>query len=205
MIDCCPSIRFTPALRQLMRCHPDARKFSAGDSGIIGRCAARADQVAGLEKNGNSSLTVLGIALLAAVLVGCSTSPSLQASAMLPAVALQMPQRYVVVTLPNPLNPPPAHVASTPRGYDNVAPYWAGTASRRTGREIALSYRLREVSSWPIAVLGVNCIVYELPAKANLEHLLAALARDSRVKSAQPLVDFAVEAQSLERSPGIQE
>jgi hypothetical protein len=39
---------------------------------------------------------------------------------------------------------------------------------------------------------NVNCIVYALPADADLHRLLAALTRDVRVKSAQPLFDFAV-------------
>jgi hypothetical protein len=109
---------------------------------------------------------------------------------MLPAAALAMPQRYLVVTLPNPANSVPIRVASTPRGYDNVGPYLVGSASRRASRAIAVSYRLHEVSSWPIAVLRVNCIVYELPADADLDRLLAALARDTRVKSAQALSEF---------------
>jgi hypothetical protein len=117
----------------------------------------------------------------------------LRPSAMLPAAALEMPQRYLIVTLSNPMNSGPGHVASTPRGYDNVGPYLVGTASRRASRAIAVSYRLREVSSWPIAVLNVNCIVYELPADADRAQLLAALAHDARVKSAQALFDFAVE------------
>jgi hypothetical protein len=189
-------------MTQLMHCHADAKQCFAGESGMIGRCAMDTCRAAGLEEIGSSSPIVFGITLLAAVLVGCNAAPSRQASAMLPAAALQLPQHYVLVTLPNSVNPPPARVASTPRGYDNVGPYWASNASRRTSRAIALSYGLREVSSWPIAVLDVNCIVYELPAEADPEHLLAALARDSRVKSAQPLVDFTVEAQSPERTAG---
>jgi hypothetical protein len=50
------------------------------------------------------------------------------------------------------------------------------------------------VASWPIALLGVHCIVYELPEDVDLERLLAALARDARVKSAQELFAFVVES-----------
>jgi hypothetical protein len=176
-----------------MRCHGDAQHRPIDKSGIIGRCTGVADRCAGLEQFGHCSVTALGIVLLlAGVLVGCTTT--LRPSAMLPASAFQMPQRYMVVTLPNPVNLVPSHVASTPRGYDNVGPYQAGSAPRRAGRAIAVSYRLREVSSWPIAVLGVHCIVYELPEDADLERLLAALARDTRIKSAQPLFAFAVES-----------
>jgi hypothetical protein len=114
--------------------------------------------------------------------------------AMLPDGALRIPQRFVVVTLPNPVDFLP-HAASTPKGYD-VGPYQIGSAARRTSRAIELSYRLREVTSWPIAALGVACIVYQLPADADTvadrDLTLAALAQDGRITSAQELYEFTV-------------
>ncbi len=130
--------------------------------------------------------------LLATALVGCTPVTAMAPSAMLPEDALRMPQRYVVVTLPNPINLLP-HAASTPRGYDSMG-YQVGSVARRTSRAIAVSYRIREVTSWPISALSVACIVYQLPTDAELERLLAALARDTRVKSAQALAEFAVES-----------
>jgi hypothetical protein len=155
--------------------HADAKQYFASGTGFLGRCAVGATAL-----------------LLAALLVGCRSAPSLQAGAMLPGTAFKMPQRYVVVTLPISVNSVLGRAASTPRGYD---------ADSLASHAIAISYRLREVASWPIAVLGVNCIVYELPAEADLERLLAVLVRDSRVESAQPLSDFTIEAQSLEVLP----
>jgi hypothetical protein len=115
-------------------------------------------------------------------------------SAMLPDGALQIPQRFVVVTLPNPVNFLP-HAASTPKGYD-AGPYQIGSVARRTSRAIAVSYRLREVTSWPIAALGVACIVYQLPPNADTvadrDRTLAALTRDDRITSAQVLHEFTV-------------
>jgi hypothetical protein len=67
-------------------------------------------------------------------------------------------------------------------------------ALRHAIRAIAVSYRRREVSSWPIDVLGVNCVVYTLPANGDLQCLLAALAHDVRIKSARPLFNFTVES-----------
>jgi hypothetical protein len=114
-------------------------------------------------------------------------------SAMLPEAALQVPQRYVVVTLSNPTSLLP-HAASTPKGYDNMVPYQVGSVARRTGRAIAVTYRLREVTSWPITTLSVACIVYQLPADADStadrDRILAALIRDGRIMSAQALFEF---------------
>jgi hypothetical protein len=114
--------------------------------------------------------------------------------AMLPDGALQTPQRFVVVTLPNPVDFPP-HAASTPEGYE-AGQYQVGRVARRTSRMIAASYRLREVSSWPIAALGIACIVYQLPTDADTVadrgRLLAALTGDSRIRSAQALYEFRV-------------
>lgn len=132
------------------------------------------------------------VLLLATALVGCT--PVRMPGAMLPEGALQMPQRFVVVTLPNPVDFLP-HAASTPKGYE-VGPYQVGSVAQRASRTIAASYRLREVSSWPISALGVACVVYQLPTDADTVadrgRLLAALTRDSRITSAQALYEFRV-------------
>jgi hypothetical protein len=116
-------------------------------------------------------------------------------SAMLPDGALRIPQHFLVVTLPNPVDFL-AHAASTPKGYDHVGPYQVGSVARRTSRAVAESYRLREVTSWPIAALGVACIVYQLPKDADTladrDRLLAALTRDDRITSAQGLYEYTV-------------
>jgi hypothetical protein len=116
-------------------------------------------------------------------------------SVMLPDDALRAPQRYVVVTVPNPVGFL-HHAASTPKGYDTVGPYQVGGVARRTSGAIAVSYRLREVTSWSIVPLGVACIVYQLPTDsdsvADRERILAALTRDSRISSAQALHEFEV-------------
>src|ERR1019366_5140178 len=80
--------------------------------------------------------------------------------------------------------------ASTPRGYDSAGLYSAGAVARYGSRAIAADYHLREVSSWPIALLGVHCLVYALPGNADPDQLLSIIARDPRVESAQPLLSF---------------
>jgi len=132
----------------------------------------------------------LSLIVAAAALVGCAIDRPLVASAELPADARSSPERYVVVTVRNPVRAPALHAASTPRGYDGVGLYAAGSVARETSRALAADYHLRERSSWPIEALNVHCLTYELPQGANPGLLLAQLAHDPRVESAQPLLSF---------------
>lgn len=128
--------------------------------------------------------------LLALGLTGCSGRIALRPQAVLPDAALTSPQHYLVVTVRNPVMPPPLHAASSPRGYDGGGLYQAGGRARSVSGALAEDYGLRQASSWPIAVLGVHCLVYALPAEADPEQLLSRLARDPRIESVQPLQRF---------------
>jgi subtilisin family serine protease len=137
------------------------------------------------------NVATLGLIVGIAALAGCSSSRTLLASAELPAAAREAPQSYIVVTIRNPVSLPITRAASTPRGYDSVGAYSAGAVVRSKSRAIAADFHLREVSRWPIALLGVHCLVYAVPEKADPDQLLAVLARDPRVESVQPLQSFA--------------
>ncbi|HMD75580.1 MAG TPA: S8 family serine peptidase [Steroidobacteraceae bacterium] len=128
--------------------------------------------------------------LVALGLAACSAGPPLRSSATLPEAARASPQRFIVLTVHNPVTLPASRAASSPRGYDNLGPYLAGTIARALSRALAKDYGLRETAAWPIALLNVHCLVYEMPANADRRQLLAALAGDSRVESVQPLVSF---------------
>ncbi len=128
--------------------------------------------------------------LLALGLAGCAVNPPLAPSATLPEAAREAPRRYIVVTVRNPVTALATHAASSPRGYDAATPYLAGTFARRASRALAHDYRLEESASWPIAALGVHCLVYALPADADQDRLLGELQHDGRVESAQPLLAF---------------
>jgi hypothetical protein len=130
------------------------------------------------------------ICLLALGLAGCQSGEPLRASATLPATARESPQHYVVLTIRNPVNLAPSRAASSPRGYDRVGPYMAGAEARAVSRALMRQYHLRESASWAIALLGVNCLVYELPPDADQSQLLASLSHDARVESVQPLLNF---------------
>lgn len=113
----------------------------------------------------------------------------------MPAEARANPQRYLVVTVHNPTAMPLSHAASTARGYDGMGLYAAGSEARHVGRALAADYHLKEVSSWPIAVLGVHCLAFALPDDADAAQVQAALARDPRVESVQPLLAFETASQ----------
>lgn len=134
--------------------------------------------------------------VLSAALTACAGGAALRPGATLPADARAAPAGYVVVTVHNPLGPAVGRAASTPRGYDIVGPYFAGSSARDAAAAIASRYQLVEAASWPIAVLGVHCIVYAVPPRSDPGRVAAELARDASVESAQPLYAFATAARA---------
>jgi subtilisin family serine protease len=134
--------------------------------------------------------------LLLALLSACASHPVLSQSATLPEQVRAEPAGYLVVTIRNPVVLAPIRAASTPRGYDGGGPYIAGGAALEASKSLAADYGLVEVSSWPIAILGVHCLVYGVPQGSDSGEVLAALKRDSRVESVQPLQAFNTQAEA---------
>lgn len=135
-----------------------------------------------------STLSRIGaIAASVALAAGCASAPP---APQLPDDAQSAPQRYVVVTVRDRADSGSARAGSTPRGYDAMQPYGPSAGAGVAAAALADQFRLREVSSWPIRVLGVHCVVYLLPADADSTSVLDALALDPRVESAQPLLAF---------------
>ena len=64
----------------------------------------------------------------------------------------------------------------------------------RTMKRLAEDYQLRRVEHWPMSSLGVHCIVFEAPGDALIETLVARLAADPRVESAQRMNQFELHA-----------
>ena len=69
--------------------------------------------------------------------------------------------------------------------------YVVTPAVRRLSRLVAKDHNLVAVDHWPIRSLAVYCFVYRVPEGVDRDQLVAALSRDSRVESAQPLNEFA--------------
>lgn len=68
--------------------------------------------------------------------------------------------------------------------------YTVAQSAQRQSRRVASEYSLREVVSWPIQVLSMHCVVFEITNGRSAAEVLAALAHDSRVALAQPLQEF---------------
>ncbi|MGE5337467.1 MAG: S8 family peptidase [Gemmatimonadota bacterium] len=130
--------------------------------------------------------------LFALLLAGCASVPTNDAAVMLPDDARAHPEHYVVITVRNTPGVVNAYAASTPRGYGGQGSYRAGAEAVERAHEIAAVHHLREVAAWPIELLGVHCLVYEIPAQEKRDQVLAALRRDPGVESAEPLARFEV-------------
>jgi subtilisin family serine protease len=73
----------------------------------------------------------------------------------------------------------------------------------REVKAVAREQGLRPVDAWPIAPLGVHCVVFEITGPRPVQDVLAALASDPRVESAQPLQIFDVLASDLPVHTGV--
>jgi hypothetical protein len=119
-------------------------------------------------------------------LAGCATSGSPSEQALQTADSA----RFVVVTLRNEAAPSVPRAGSTVRGYEAPPAYSLAPATRASAKAVAAAHDLREVTAWPIGLLGIHCIVFELPSGADRDASLAKLRRDHRVESAQALQSF---------------
>jgi len=111
------------------------------------------------------------------------------APAAVPAPEARTPPR-IVVAFANPPRTGVAVAGSTGSRYDGGDGYRLGQSARQTARRVAAAYALREVASWPIRLLSMHCVVFEITDGRSAAEVLAALAKDSRVTLAQPLQEF---------------
>lgn len=140
-------------------------------------------------------LVMAMLALSACVQSPVISTPNNHASAIEPAatsVSSMNSQRDIVLAVANPVEPPATHAGSTLLGYTPPSFYGAGQRAVSDLTSLKQSYGLREVSGWPIKALNVYCVVLEMPPGVSRDDLLKKLTKDSRVKLAQPLNDYAV-------------
>jgi hypothetical protein len=130
------------------------------------------------------------LAAAALVLAGCSSLPLDQGTDLSLTGTNIDRSRLVVVTVRNPAAPAIPHAGSTSRTYDAPLQYSVAPTAQSQAKAIALAYGLKQQAAWPIAVLGVHCIVFEAPAGSDPAQLLTRLRRDDRVESAQPMQSF---------------
>jgi hypothetical protein len=108
------------------------------------------------------------------------------------------PSKFVVVTVRNDPRPLATRAGATLRGYDSAGMYGVTSDARAAVRALTRDYGLREVSAWPITALRVHCIVFRVPEDSAPVQMIARLAHDPRVDSAQALNQFTTEMQSGE-------
>ncbi|HEY6640755.1 S8 family peptidase [Povalibacter sp.] len=130
-------------------------------------------------------LTILGLLVAC---VACTMMP--RSHTALPLGVRSHPENFVVVTVRNDQVPMSSRAGSTLRGYDNATSYSATVFARSIVRSLGKTYGLSEVSGWPIAELGIHCVVFALPAGESAAAMIARLQHDDRVESAQPLNAF---------------
>src|SRR5271169_5955546 len=127
----------------------------------------------------------------AALACACGSMPVRIESRALGSQVSESPERFIIAAVESEPAAYVAHAGSTPRGYDAVADYGPTSHARRVMHSLEVDYGLREVSAWPIEPLHVHCAVLEVPAGVDRNTVLAALAKDRRVKLTQPLQTFA--------------
>ena len=104
-----------------------------------------------------------------------------------PAETTALPK--IVVAFANEPLSSPGPAGTTGSRYSGTG-YSVGQSAQRQAHAVAAQYSLREVRSWPIRVLSMHCVVYEIANGRPVEEMLAALSKDARVVLAQPLQDF---------------
>ena len=72
--------------------------------------------------------------------------------------------------------------------------YGATPAVDRTLNQLARDHDLQRVDGWPIESLGVYCEVYEIPAGASVDEVVARVSSDSRVDLVQRMNLFRTES-----------
>ena len=106
------------------------------------------------------------------------------------------PDRLIVVTVADSIRSMQGRAGSTPRGYDAIQGYTGTSTARALAKSIANDFHLTQVAAWPIALLKVHCVVFEIPENSTRDAVLAALQLEPRVQLAQPLSTFTTRSQS---------
>jgi subtilisin family serine protease len=124
----------------------------------------------------------LCLALLLTAQLACAQPAS-------PPAASPETRARIVVTFVNAIESAPRPAGTTGPHYGGAA-YLVGQSAHAMARRVANQYSLKEVASWPIKVLSVHCVVYEIPDARTVSDVLAQLSKDPDISIAQPLQEF---------------
>src|SRR5690606_5633233 len=80
--------------------------------------------------------------------------------------------------------------------------YMSSAWSTRVAVDLAEQYGLKLMAEWPVTVLGVACVVYEIPMDQIPAETIKTIAQDRRVESVQIMRTFRVLANETPASLG---
>jgi subtilisin family serine protease len=115
----------------------------------------------------------------------------------------EQPERLIVVAVNNAPSFVDGRVGSSVGGYGKFRVYSGNAEALQMVQAIAKEYGLREVTAWPIDVLNMHCVVMEVMSNSSIEITLEALAKDQRVRLAQPLQTFNTQGSEIAPNPSI--
>ncbi|MBV9698103.1 MAG: S8 family serine peptidase [Gammaproteobacteria bacterium] len=123
---------------------------------------------------------------------GCAAAVLAGLALLAPALPAATPAGAprIVVGFANVTHRAPPQAGTTGSYYGGAQSYRVAQNAQQQSRQVAASYALREVASWPIQALAMHCVVYEITDGRSVPEVLAALQRDARVMLAQPLQEF---------------
>jgi subtilisin family serine protease len=95
----------------------------------------------------------------------------------------------IIVAFANHPHATPAPAGTTGSHYAGAG-YSVAQEAQGEAHRVANAYALHALASWPIQVLALHCVVYEIADGRDVAQVLAALSKDAGVVLAQPLQEF---------------
>jgi len=129
---------------------------------------------------------VLWVLVACAALAGCAASPAFTDGRFPPGRS----DRYLIVAVANPVPNLVRPAGGTPRIYGAPARYRVAASARSDLDELARAHHLKARAEWPIAELGVHCVVFEIADGREPNAVISALRADPRVDLVQPMNTF---------------
>lgn len=78
--------------------------------------------------------------------------------------------------------------------YRKRGSYQSSSWSERISDAIAQDYHIEKLTEWPMSVVGVHCVVYQVPGNTSVATTIAELSKDSRVRIVQNMHLFKTKA-----------
>jgi hypothetical protein len=99
-------------------------------------------------------------------------------------------ERQVIIAVHDERRRVQRRAGSVSRPYGDTGRYRGSLQARQQMAEIARQHDLRPLDDWPITLLDLYCVVFELPPGRPRDEFLAAIAAHPQVVLAQPMQQF---------------